>query len=135
MLLGWADAREVSCVSLSMDLGAVKARHRAAPGVLEAVRTPRQDGWMPLPEREHREFLRTGRRRPPSFLLYPYAWWHRWQGGQWQPTPTRRRPLVLTWAAHRAAQGVVAPSLPMSSSPSPPALGVAAGTQRAALAR
>jgi hypothetical protein len=94
MLVEWGQP----CVALSMDLAAVRARLRAAPGVLEAVRTPRTGGWVPLAEREHREFLRTGRRRPPSFLLYPFAYWLRAQGIDWRPTPTRRAPLVLTWA-------------------------------------
>lgn len=100
MLVAWG---QPSCVSLSMDLDAVKARHRAAPGVLEAVRTPRVPGWIPLDERERRDFARTGRRRPPSYLLYPFAWWERLQGGTWRPTPPRRKPLVLTWAERNAA--------------------------------
>jgi len=79
MLADWGQ----SCRALSVDLDAVVA-FGALPR-LAPLRTRAEPHWLPLPAREEALRLRTGRRRPPSFLLYPYIGFLKINGERWFP--------------------------------------------------
>ena len=101
MLSDWGQA---SCGAFGIDMDAVKARHARSPAVLEAIRTTADPGFLPLRERERLITERTGRRRPPSFFLYPYLGWLRFTGeGPWIPPSPPKRATLVTWAMRTAS--------------------------------
>jgi hypothetical protein len=94
MLADWGHAE---CAALVMDESAVAERHRRSPRVLEAVRITPVEGWVALDDREEAIWRATGRRRPASWILYPYLGWLRVTGqSPWIPPHTPRAP-VATW--------------------------------------
>jgi hypothetical protein len=99
MLEDWG---QPGCGAFSVDMEAIRAADARAR--LSGVRTTAAMPWMPLAEREHALAARTGRHRPPSYLLYPFLGWLRINGERWIPQgPTR--PTLTTWAEHqRSAQ-------------------------------
>jgi len=88
------------CRALSVDLEAVAAM--GARARLATLRARPASHWRPLSAREQALAERSGRRRPPSFLLYPYIGYLRLNGERWIPYAPARPPL-LTWAALQAA--------------------------------
>jgi DUF218 domain-containing protein len=96
MLSDWGQP----CGALSLDLPAVAAEH-ARPR-LQALRTPPAQPWPTLAMREQALLEKSGRRRPPSFLLYPYIAYLRLDGQRWIPYAPARPPLV-TWARLRSS--------------------------------
>jgi hypothetical protein len=94
MLLDWGQA----CGAVSVDLEAVMAA--GARPRLERLRTARVPGWQPLPVVEHELAARTGRVRPPSFLLYPHIGYLRLNGERWIPAAPVQ-PSLRTWAERR----------------------------------
>lgn len=83
------------CGAFSVDMDAVVALH--AQERLRAVRTVAVADWQPLAERERAIARRSGRRRPPSYFLYPLLGWLRLNGERWIPY-TPGPPAVTTWA-------------------------------------
>jgi hypothetical protein len=84
------------CVPLALDQDAVRARHVAARGRLDALRVPEvpRAAWLPLAARERRLCARDGRpRRPPSYLLYAQIGIMRTNGERWVPYAPVRPPL------------------------------------------
>jgi hypothetical protein len=72
---------------------------------LRAVRTEEARDYRPLAEREHAIAQRSGRHRPPSYLLYPLLGWMRLNGEYWVPWAPPGPPRLATWAEHiRSAQ-------------------------------
>lgn len=92
MVRGWGQP----CTALPVDRAAVEARAASAPHLAQ-VRTRPVARWVPLVERERRITAETGRRRPPSYLLYPMAGLMRLNGEVWIPRAPAKPPLV-TWA-------------------------------------
>jgi hypothetical protein len=99
MLLDWGQ----TCRALTTDREWVRDRHRQIPDVLEKVRTPRVEPFIPLRERERQIARRTGRHRPPSYMLYLGLGVMRLNGERWIPPGVPDRPPRMTWA-ERAAQ-------------------------------
>jgi len=100
MLEDWG---QTACGAFSVDMDAVLALHPLAR--LSAVRTAAVAGWQPLAERERALARRSGRHRPPSYLLYPMLGWLRINGERWIPYAPAGPPRVTTWAEHvRSAQ-------------------------------
>jgi len=100
MLEDWG---QTACGAFSVDMDAVLALHPLAR--LRAVRTAAVAGWQPLAERERALARRSGRHRPPSYLLYPMLGWLRINGERWIPYAPAGPPRVTTWAEHvRSAQ-------------------------------
>ena len=100
MLEDWG---QTACGAFSVDMSAVLALHPLAR--LGAVRTAAVAGWQPLAERERALARRSGRHRPPSYLLYPMLGWLRINGERWIPYAPAGPPRVTTWAEHvRSAQ-------------------------------
>ena len=93
-----------SCGALGVDLNAVEAL--GARARLAAVRTAPVAHWEPLPVREHERWAHTGRRRPPSYLLYPYIGFLRLNGQRWIPAAPAH-PVLETWAAWLATAAPV----------------------------
>ncbi len=109
MMVDWGQR----CSALSMDLGAVRARHqRVAPGAIETlrVRGTSPERWVPLATRERERARATGRRRPSSWLLYPTLALMRLQGEAWVPAMPNE-PRLLTWA-ERSAEMALEPTPP-----------------------
>ncbi len=92
MLEDWG---QKGCGAFSVDMDAVRADDPRAR--LAAVRTRPVEHWLPLAERERAIAARTGRHRPPSYLLYPYLGWLRLNGERWTPAPAAA-PTLATWA-------------------------------------
>jgi hypothetical protein len=91
------------CGAFSVDMDAVLASHPRER--LRAVRTGAVTDWIPLAERERAIAKKSGRRRPPSYFLYPLLGWLRLNGERWIPWGPSGPPLVTTWAEHlRSAQ-------------------------------
>jgi hypothetical protein len=90
------------CGAFSVDMAAIRAVDPRAK--LSGVRTDAMRAWLPLVERERLLAARSGRHRPPSYLLYPFLGWLRINGERWIPYgPTR--PTLTTWAERqRSAQ-------------------------------
>lgn len=82
------------CAALSVDRGAVKQRHAELATTLASLRAPVDRSFLPLAERERRQFVATGRRRPPSFLLYPSIAIMRSNGESWQPVAPAEAPIL-----------------------------------------
>jgi hypothetical protein len=91
MLVDWGQ----SCAAISVDMTAVLAEHGRA--LLAQLRAPVEPHWQPLGARERALAERSGRRRPPSFLLYPYIGYLRLNGERWIPYAPAQPPLT-TWA-------------------------------------
>jgi hypothetical protein len=91
MLIDWGQ----SCGALSVDLDAVKASDPLAR--LRPVRVPADPAYVPLDERERTRAQLAGRRRPPSFLLYPYIGYLRLNGERWIPYSPPVS-VIATWA-------------------------------------
>jgi hypothetical protein len=93
MLEDWG---QNGCGAFSVDMDAVvasRARERLA-----AVRTPAVAAWVPLAERERAIAAKSGRHRPPSYMLYPMLGWLRINGERWIPWSPPGPPRVTTWA-------------------------------------
>jgi hypothetical protein len=91
------------CGALPFDEPEMRALDRAAPGVLERIRSREVAPWPTLLERERAIAHRTHRHRPPSFILYPYLAVLRLLGlgGTWVPANVPPRPPLVTWKALR----------------------------------
>lgn len=98
-----------SCRSLPVDLSVVEARHQTYAEALRGLRVPTQPHWIELDERERRRARAVGRRRPPSYLLYPAMGVMRSNGKPWVPAAAGP-PDVLTLAEMQRAG---AASLPL----------------------
>jgi DUF218 domain len=98
MLVDWGQP----CSALSLDLDAVRAA--GALPRLQLVRTQPALDYVPIEERERLLAKARGRRRPPSYLLYPYIGYLRLNGQRWVPSPPERPPALTSWAALRATQ-------------------------------
>ncbi len=83
-----------SCAALSVDRDAVKARHAQLHDKIAPVRAPRDPSYVTLAERERKIYEQTGRRRPPSFLLYPQIAIMRSNGEKWQPHAPAEAPIL-----------------------------------------
>jgi len=94
MLLDWGQA----CRSFTIDREWVRRRHQEIFGALQKVRTPRRDDFVSLREREREIARRTGRHRPPSYLLYLQLGAMRTNGERWMPPGMPDRPPRTTWA-------------------------------------
>jgi hypothetical protein len=97
MLVDWGQP----CSALSIDLGAVQSMN--ARSRLRWVRTRAAPDYLPIDERERVLAVARGRRRPPSYLLYPYIGYLRLNGERWVPSPPVRRSTATTWAALAAS--------------------------------
>ncbi len=97
MLSDWGQR----CRSFTTDRDWVRQRHAQLPGVLEKVRASRVGDWIPKEEREREIARRTGRHRPPSYLLYLGLGVMRLNGETWIPpgTPPLARPV--SWAERK----------------------------------
>ncbi|HEY2745797.1 MAG TPA: YdcF family protein [Polyangia bacterium] len=84
------------CGAFSVDMDAVIASHPLER--LRAVKTDAARAWLPLAVRERAIAKRTGRRRPPSYFLYPLLGWLRINGERWIPALPPGPPTVTTWA-------------------------------------
>jgi len=93
MMLDWGQP----CTALAMDESLLPERHARSGGALERIRSRRVAHFVPLAERERQIAARTGRHRPPSFLLYPHLGWLRINGQRWIPSGPARPPRT-TWA-------------------------------------
>src|SRR4029077_8900901 len=61
------------CGAFSVDMAAIRAvGENGAREKLSGVRTGAMRAWLPLVERERMLAARSGRHRPPSYLLYPF---------------------------------------------------------------
>jgi hypothetical protein len=98
MLLDWGQ----ECRSFTTDRSWVKARHREVAGVLEKVVTAPAPDFVPLREREREIARRTGRHRPPSYMLYLSLGLMRLNGERWIPSGMPGAPPRVTWADHLA---------------------------------
>ena len=98
LLVDWGQP----CGALSVDLTAVKASHPLPR--LTLVRTRAAADYLPIDERERALALVRGRRRPPSYLLYPYIGYLRLNGERWVPSPPRAPSPPHTWAALQATR-------------------------------
>jgi hypothetical protein len=96
MLLDWGQ----ECRSFSLDRSWVRKRHQQAFGVLERVRTPRRKDFVSRAQREREIADRTGRHRPPSYLLYLQLGILRLNGERWLPPGTPLHTPSTTWAEH-----------------------------------
>ena len=100
MLEDWGQR---GCGAFSVDMDAVEASRPL--GRLRTVRTREVGDWLPLVQRERAIARRTGRHRPPSFLLYPMLGWLRINGQRWIPYTPPGPPPETTWAEQlRSAQ-------------------------------
>lgn len=97
MLEDWG-ARD--CGAFSVDMEAVRAMDPRAK--LRVVRTVAAADYVPLAERERAIARRSGRRRPPSYLLYPFLGWLRLNGERWIPWTPPGAPTVATFAERHA---------------------------------
>jgi hypothetical protein len=93
MLEDWGQR---DCGAFSVDMSAVVALHPLQR--LHAVRTDAMPNWLPLVERERAIARASGRRRPPSYFLYPLLGWLRLNGERWIPYGPPGPPTVTTWA-------------------------------------
>jgi uncharacterized SAM-binding protein YcdF (DUF218 family) len=91
MLEDWGQ----SCGAFSVDMDAVRAA--GAREKLAHIRSALARDYVPLSERERSLAARSGRRRPPSYLLYPFLGWLRLNGERWVPYAPER-PTLSTWA-------------------------------------
>ena len=107
MLEDWG---QTSCGAFSVDLSAVEALHPLQR--LHAVKTDATPRWIPLAERERAIARASGRRRPPSYLLYPFLGWLRLNGERWIPYGAPGAPSLTTWADRRRAGASRAASSP-----------------------
>jgi hypothetical protein len=82
------------CAALSVDRDAVKARHQQLHERIQPLRAPRDPEYITLAERERRIYEQTGRRRPPSFLLYPQIAIMRSNGERWTPHAPAEPPIL-----------------------------------------
>jgi hypothetical protein len=102
MLEDWGLAK---CGAFSVDMAAIRAEQQGdRREQLNRVRTAPEPAWVPLDERERAIAARSGRRRPPSYLLYPFLGWLRLNGERWIPYAPPR-PTLMTWGERiRSAQ-------------------------------
>ncbi|HEX4461631.1 MAG TPA: YdcF family protein [Polyangia bacterium] len=96
LLVDWGQP----CRALSVDMTAVKALDPLPR--LKRVRTRAAADYVPIEARERALAALRGRRRPPSYLLYPYIGYLRINGERWVPSPPRSPAPTLTWAALQA---------------------------------
>jgi hypothetical protein len=94
MLLDWGQ----DCRAFTIDRDWVRKRHQQIMGVLEKVRAPRSNQFVTLREREREIAARTGRHRPPSYMLYLGLGMMRLNGERWVPPGVPDRPPLVTWA-------------------------------------
>jgi vancomycin permeability regulator SanA len=99
LLVDWGQR----CGALTVDLAAIEATLGDARARLRAVRVAPAADYRPLDERERELTLRTGRRRPPSFLLYPFIGFLKLNGERWIPAAPERV-AIATWADRLRAQ-------------------------------
>jgi hypothetical protein len=105
------------CRALSLDRAAVRDRRRRAPlGALEALRAPASSAWTPLTARERALAQLTGRRRPPSWILYPTLALMRLSGEAWVPAMPRP-PRLVTWAERLGGDAEMAREGPLAGTP------------------
>jgi hypothetical protein len=90
MITGWRQP----CTPLNVELRPTYAMLRAAADRLRRVRTAPISPWRPLREVERDRELLTGRRRPPSALLYPWMWVLRIAGKSWTPHSPGDAPII-----------------------------------------
>lgn len=83
-----------TCVALSVDRAAVRALHQQLGAAIDDVRTLPDPAYRPLADRERAIFEQTGRKRPPSFLLYPAIAIMRTNGETWVPNAPASVPIL-----------------------------------------
>jgi DUF218 domain len=98
LMLDWGQ----SCGALSIELDQVVARRDVIERVLGPLRARRVVDWVELAARERERAVESHRRRPPSYLLYPYIGFLRLNGETWVPYAPHA-PSVVTWAARARA--------------------------------
>jgi hypothetical protein len=94
MLTDWGQ----SCRAFSTDLDWVRKRHQQVLGVLERVRTQQRKDFVSRLQRESEIAHRTGRHRPPSYLLYLQLGIMRINGERWLPPGAPQQAPNVTWA-------------------------------------
>jgi hypothetical protein len=94
LLEGWGQA----CGALSLDFDLVKSRAGDIGPRVCGLRSALDSHFRPLVERERERARASGRRRPPSFLLYPFLDLLKVRGEPWVPYAPER-PAIVTWAA------------------------------------
>lgn len=82
------------CTPLNAEYRVSYALLKATAERLRAVRTAPMSPWRTLRDREQERERQTGRRRPPSALLYPWLWVLRVSGKQWIPHGPAQPPIV-----------------------------------------
>jgi DUF218 domain-containing protein len=90
------------CGAFSVDMDAVRALDPRAR--LRAVKTAAAPDYVPLVERERAIAQKSGRHRPPSYLLYPFLGWLRINGERWIPWTPPGVPSVATFAQRHVVQ-------------------------------
>ena len=106
MMIDWGQA----CRALSLDLSAVAVRHGGVEsGLLENLHAPAMPSWVPYRDRERALALRTGRHRPPSWMLYPVMGLMRARGEKWVPL-VHGDAKAITWAERSRAIAEMAPA-------------------------
>ncbi len=99
MITGW----QGRCTPLNVERRPTYAKLEAAEARLRLVRTPPVAPWRGLQERERARERLTGRKRPPSALLYPWMWTLRVSGTLWIPHGPAV-PAIVRWS-DRATDG------------------------------
>ena len=94
MLVDWGQM----CKAFTTDRAWVRARHLRVPGVLERVHSTRVADFIPRAERERQIAERTGRHRPPSYLLYLELGLMRLNGERWVPPGMPDHPTRTRWS-------------------------------------
>lgn len=93
--------RGIRCTPLPLEDAPTGAKLATHAATLSELRSRRLDAWQPLAEVEAARRQQTGRRRLPSYVLYPYLSLRRAFGSDtspvWIPSPTTP-PAPLRWS-------------------------------------
>lgn len=90
--------------ALGLDLAEVRRRGDADAARLRGLRLRPSQPWRSLLERERELFARSGRRRPPSFMLYLSLALSHAAGETWVPFPPHEEVPLTTWADRVSAE-------------------------------
>lgn len=93
MMTGWGGL----CTPLPLEETATRDKLSQVAEQLALVRIDAVDTWRPLSQVETERAQRTGRRRLPSALLYPWMWLQRMVGRTLVPNGTSE-PAILRWS-------------------------------------